>query len=310
MKKLKLWINKLTYKLSSRIADIANTLWQSKGKLAAGIALTAALNANAQNPLDDVSDSTPVKSVIAPEHYGNLTGADGDVSQEEWYATTDLGYIHKFSGRSETPVSIDTGISGLSGIAYKGDGQFALSAGNDIYEGALDNSWATEDIISLATSDITDIDFALDSYFIATESDGIRKVVDGGSELVEDLGCDSFDLIEFKPNTYDNNMSQRQGESYINVDSSGNPFGMSKFADLHNATTIAGIAHYGGNNAGMAVVQAPGIQHHDPQQYQQNMQPVPEPGTLAMLGLAGLGLLGKTYQKRESGLLVPQNIKG
>lgn len=255
------------------------------------------------NPLNDVSDSSPASSYAAPAGYGNLTGADGDVANPQWIAVTDSGFAHIMNGANATPLAtIDTGISGLTGVAITGyDGSdflAALCAGTTIYEGRLSQTaWAQSRTIDLTTSALTDIDRALGVYFIATESDGIRKVTGGGTSAVDPAGVQAYDVIVFKPNTYDNDMGQFEGEVFKNIDAIGIPLGgvgNDKLVDWDNWSTIHGVAYYGGNNPGMALVENNGSvsigQIYSSQAYQQHMQPIPEPGTLALL-LAGGSLL-------------------
>lgn len=268
------------------------------------------------NPLDDVSNSTPTSSYAAPTGYGNLTGADGDVGNSQWIAVTDSGYAHIMDGANSSPLAtIDTGISGLTGIAIKGyDGNdfiIGLSAGTTIYEGKLSQTaWAQSNTIDLTTSNLTDIDHALGAYFVATESDGIRKVGAGGSTSeVQGGAFDAVDIIEFLPNTYDNGMMQRDGEIFANIDTNGTPFGSIKSVDFDSAFDIQGMACYGGDNPGMAVAIVHGAYIHDPQTYQQHIQDIPEPASLTLLGLGGLGLLGARYRKQGSLFLPEHNEK-
>jgi hypothetical protein len=251
------------------------------------------------------AQSVPVSSFAKPANYGNLTGADGDVSSPIWYATSDLGYILAFNGANPTPVSAILTGKDLTGIAYKGNNEFALSAGSMIYEGNLNNgTWNETKRMLLGTSNISDIDFALGSYFIATDGNGIRKVEgDGSTSLVYNQnGCKSVDMITFKENTYDNPLLQfaQNNNGFINADLSGNAFGDRQPMNLNNAVDIQGIAYFGGQNPGFAVVQAPGVQlHNSLNPLQDNMQTIPEPATLAMLG-AGALALGAGYGRRKS----------
>lgn len=261
-----------------------------------------ALAAPLGNPLDDVHDSTPISSFAAPDGFGNLTGADGDVSSPIWAATTDLGYIHLFDGMSSSPIStIDTGISGLTGIAYLGNDNFALSAGHTIYEGSiLGSSWNQTGTIDLTTSDLTDIDFALGQYFIATQSDGIRRVEgDGSTEELISGAFSAVDIIDFQPNTYDNGMIQFGGEQFRNIDSNGIPFGSGKLVDFNSPVTILGVAYFDG---GMALPVGLGVYIHAEQAYQEHMAQIPEPSTIALLGIGALGLLARSFV-RKNGIL-------
>ena len=255
------------------------------------------------DPLDDVSDSTPTASFAAPENYGNLTGADGDPGKATWLATTGLGYVHGFDAASSTPdFTVDTGISGLTGIVLKGyDGSnflVALSAGHTIYEGSLSSAAFSQDnTIDLATSDLTDIDYALGNYFIATESDGIRKVNgDGSTTQTGGAGTfQSFDIVEFIDGVYDpNQMGQARGELFNHSDAAGVLYGTTKSVDWNPITTIEGVAYFDG---GMAIVQGPGVQIHNPQAYQENMQNIPEPSAVAILALGAGGALA--YRRKE-----------
>jgi len=258
-------------------------------------------------PLDDVSDSSPASSYAAPAGFGNLTGADGDVANPQWIAVTDSGFAHIMNGANATPLAtIDTGISGLTGVAITGyDGSdflAALCAGTTIYEGKLSQTaWTQSGTIDLTTSNLTDIDRALGAYFIATESDGIRKVTGGGTSAVDTGAWNAYDVIEFLANTYDNNMSELNGQAFKLIDVDGIPLGGvddDKTVNWSPATTIRGIAYYDG---GIAVVQNPGVHIHNEQAYQQHMQPIPEPATIALLLAGGAVMLGARYRKQGSG---------
>jgi hypothetical protein len=242
--------------------------------------------------------STPVQSFYNIGNYGNLTGADGDVSSTTWVACSDKGGIISYNGTNNSaPIGIiDIGIPGLTGIACLGNDRYAVSAGKDIYEGTLSGSdWTTTNIISPLGiwSDLTDVDFALGSYFIATQSNGILRVNSDGSTTQIKTGlAESLDIIEFIQGTYDNPMMQfaQGGNGFINVDNNGNPFGQPKPVYLDNTFDITGVAYFKG---GFATVQSLQFDIHEPMAFQEHI--IPEPATIALLALGALGFKKRTY---------------
>jgi hypothetical protein len=242
------------------------------------------------SPLNGVYESIPVSSFAKPTGYKSLTGADGDISSTMWYASNTDGFIFGFDGSNSSPVTIiETTISGVTGIAYKGNNQFALSSGKSIYEGTITGTnWMLTNTITLndLTSDLTDIDFALESYFIATQYEGIRKVLNDTSTVkIANGSYQSIDIITFLPFTYDNPLEQI-GNIFNSIDFDTNPISGMMF-NLHNSYTIHGIAYFDG---GFAVVQNAGVQIHDMQGFQPYMEPVPEPATLMLMGLSLIGI--------------------
>jgi hypothetical protein len=273
--------------------------------LALGIFAAIALipkyaNATLGNPLDSLPDqSNPVQSFYNIGNYGNLTGADGDVSSTTWVACSDKGGIISYNGSNNSaPIGIiDIGIPGLTGIACLGNDRYAVSAGKNIYEGTLSGcDWTTTNIISPLGiwSDLTDVDFALGSYFIATQSNGILRVNSDESTTqlnIPGVGAwKSLDIIEFKADTYDNPIMQfATGANFFNnINVGGFPIGSSKDVFLDNTFDIQGIAYFDG---GFAVVQSLQFDIHNPMDIQQYMQPIPEPYTIALLGFGILNLL-------------------
>ncbi len=252
---------------------------------AAGLAILTALTAIEKAhaaPLGDPLLSLPAESIptggfAAPNTtlYGNLTGADGDVTSPIWYLVTDDGYIHTCEGNNLKPGvdPIFTGVTGASGICITPNG-LAISQGTDIYEGRIvGGAWILDDIVGLTgfTSDTTDVDWFNGSYFVSTLSDGIRRVESDGSTTHVGSGTAyAVDFIGFLPNTYDNLMQQLTGEFFNNVDEQGNQIGGSKTVDMNNVTTIQAVAYY---NGGMAIIQKPGVNIHNPLAYHQHMAP-------------------------------------
>ena len=132
---------------------------------------------------------------------------------------------------------------------------------------------------------------------------------------------ESYDILESKLNgsnqpVYTNPADQRNGEFIANVDSNGNSISGTTTVNLNNSTTIRGIAYFDSDNdpfngidGGMAVIQGPGIQVHNPLEYQQNIvdvgNPVPTPTSAALMTVAGgIALLRRTsrdknYQNKE-----------
>jgi hypothetical protein len=260
----------------------------------------------AANPLDSMpSQSTPVQTFYNIGNYGNLTGADGDISSTTWVACSDRGAIIFYNGTDNcAPIGIrDIGIPGLTGIACLGNNRYAVSAGKKIYEGDFSSgTWGTTKIISPLGiwSDITDVDFALGNYFIATQSNGVLKVNNDVSTTnlnVPGVGAwKSLDVIEFKPNIYDNPIIEfATGSNFFNnINSTGLLLGNAKDVFLDNTFDIQGTAYFKG---GIAVVQSFQFDIHNPLGIQQDMQPVPEPSTMALLALGILNLA--VYKKKH-----------
>lgn len=254
----------------------------------------------AANPLDSMpSQSAPVQTFYNIGNYGNLTGADGDLSSTTWVACSDRGAIIFFNGTdSSAPIGIrDIGIPGLTGIACLGNDRYAVSAGKKIYEGDFSSgTWGTTKIISPLGiwSDITDVDFALGNYFIATQSNGVLKVNSDESTTnlnIPGVGAwESLDVISFQPNTYDNSLIEfAQNPNYFsNISNNSIPFGIPKDIFLDNTFDIVGIAYF---NGGFAVVQCLQFDIHNPLDIQKYMQPVPEPSMILLIGLGALNLM-------------------
>lgn len=255
---------------------------------------------NLGNPLDALPDqSIPISSYAVPDGVGRFSGADGDVSNEKWFAVTNNGFILGYNGGNSAVADlIDSGISGASGITYKGGNDWAISAGKTIYEGTLTTGgWTQTGSIDLTdlSSDISDLDYGLNAYFILTGSNGVRKVnSDYTTTQIENVSANigSIDILEFLPNTYSNPLLQlASGDNgFRNIDTAGNVFGNPIPVYLNHGLDIQGIAYFDG---GFSVVQSLGNQIHEPlsiQQYMASQNPVPEP-VAGLLFLSGLPLL-------------------
>jgi|GEM_PF-2167796 len=261
---------------------------------------------NLGNPLDALPDqSIPISSYAVPDGVGRFSGADGDVSNEKWFAVTNNGFILGYNGGNSAVADlIDSGISGASGITYKGGNDWAISAGKTIYEGTLTTGgWTQTGSIDLTdlSSDISDLDYGLNAYFILTGSNGVRKVnSDYTTSLIGGVSANigGIKVIEFQPDTYDNPLFQwASGNNvFYNMTELGNLIGNSEPVNLNNGLDIQGIAYF---NGGFSVVQSLGNQIHSPLIIQENMastNPVPEPAAGFLL-LSGLPLLLRKNKK-------------
>lgn len=254
---------------------------------------------NLGNPLDALPvQSIPISSYAVPDGVGRFSGADGDVLDEKWFAVTNSGFILGYNGGDSTVVDlIDSGISGASGITYKGGNNWAISSGITIYEGTLTSGgWTPTGTIDLTdlSSNISDLDFGLGNYTVLTEQD-IRRVNDDKStRIINPYGANvgAIEIIEFQLNTYDNPLLQvaSGNNGFYNMDMTGNIFGNPALVYLNNGLDIEGIAYFDG---GFAIVQSLGNQIHaslEIQQYMASQNSVPEPAA-GLLLLSGLPLL-------------------
>jgi len=260
---------------------------------------------NLGNPLDTLPDqSIPVSSYAVPDGVGRFSGADGDVSDEKWFAVTNSGFILGYNGGNSTVVDlIDSGISGASGITYKGGNNWAISAGKTIYEGTLTTGgWTQTGSIDLTdlSSNISDLDFGFGNYTVLTEQD-IRRVNDDKSTIIINpygANVGAIEIIEFQPNTYDNPLLQvaSGNNGFYNMDMTGNIFGNPALMDIDNTFDNLGIAYF---NGGFVSVQGLQADIHAPleiQQYMVSQNSVPEPGA-GLLLLSGLPLLFRRNKK-------------
>jgi hypothetical protein len=237
-----------------------------------------------------------VSSFAKPSGTLRLRGADGDPASSVWVAVDEFGIAIFYDGANPTPIRmVDTGELYVTGIAMLGNDRFALSAENKIIEGYFTaDMWhetGTHALIG-GLSTINDLDYALGHYFIATASDGIRRVEsDWSSTVVYNLDDQlALKMFEFKPDTYDNSMMEfANNNAFINTDSSGMAFGDTKGVHPYNSFNIQGLAYFSG---GFAVVQSTKVDIHNPFTFQQYLAPmsVPEPST-ALLLLAATPLL-------------------
>ena len=62
--------------------------------------------ADTKSPLDDVPTSAYAIMTITCTNWGNLTGADGDVGNSTWVASTSDGYLLFFDGTNGTPSKV------------------------------------------------------------------------------------------------------------------------------------------------------------------------------------------------------------
>lgn len=254
---------------------------------------------NLGNPLDALPDqSIPVSSYAIPDGVGRFSGADGDISDEKWFAVTNSGFILGYNGGNSTVVDlIDSGISGASGITYKGGNSWAISAGKTIYEGTLtEGGWTQTGSIDLTdlSSNISDLDYGLGNYTVLTEQD-IRRVNDDKStRIINPYGANvgAIKVIEFQPNTYDNPLLQvaSGNNGFYNMDMTGNIFGNPAQMWLDSTFDNQGIAYFNGGFVSVQGLQADIHAPLDIQQYMTSQNSVPEPAACLLL-LSGLPLL-------------------
>jgi uncharacterized protein (TIGR03382 family) len=305
-----------------------------KAKTAAAIATVVGAGiigggkADAAVLTDDLNPnpSTAIVTFAAPTGV-QFTGGDG--VGEGKYVATSSDKIFLYDGANITPsMTFTTPLSGITGFAYTGrdNGTItgAVSDGTSLYEGTLSGgNFNIDNVIGLTgiSSDTTDVTFGLGSYFVPTQSDGVRRVESDGSTTLtfNANGVESYDILESKLDgsnnpVYTNPADQVDGDLFNNTDNGGVHVTGSTAIDLNNATTIRGIAYFdsdtnplNGVDGGLAVIQGPGIQIHNPLDYQQNIvdvgTPIPEPMsiTMGLVGLGGLALMRrrKDYQTKE-----------
>ncbi len=287
---------------------------------ALGVASSVSPKADAALLTGDLNPnpSTAAVTFAAPSGV-SFTGGDG--IGEGKYAPTSASQIFIYDGTTTTPeATINTPFSNISGLAYRGrdgsgDPLVTLSAGTSLYEGTLSGgSFNIDSVIGLTgiTSDTTDVTFGLDNHYIATQSDGVRRVESDGSTTLtfNASGVESYDILDVIAGTYINPAEQIDGENFTNIDNNGIAIGSGTFVNLNNATTIEGIAYFDSDNnplngvdGGLAVIQGPGIQIHTAPTYASNItDPVPEPATLALLAAGSATLLSgrRKEQKYQS----------
>ena len=318
-------------RMKDTISDYVSTTGQ-KAKTAAAIATVLAAGvvggrAEGATVLDDLpTSSTPVATFAAPT---NVTFTGGDGIGEGKYVATSADKIFVYDGFNTTPdMTLTTPLSNISGAAYRGrdngDIFLTLSNGTSLYEGRISgSSFNIDSIISLSgiTSDTTDVDYGLGSYFVPTQNDGVRRVESDGSatEISSQNGFGAYDILESKLDeqgnpVYDSPAGQFDGTFFQNLLSDGTPTGASAGTNFNNFADVKGIAYFdndndptNGINGGMALIQDFGyIDVHNPLPFQQNIvdvgTPVPEPMsiTMGLVGLGGLALMrGRRDQKYQ-----------
>jgi len=243
------------------------------------------------NPLDALqNDYTVISSFAYNPVFGKYTGADG-LGDNKWAVTTELGYLEIREGINATlNLRIDTGYSNLVGVAQTFNG-IALFAGRTIYLGNINNSQWNEtgsiDLLGL-TSNLTDGDYALGHFFISTESNIRRVNADGTSTKVANGSYQSIEIYEFESGIYTNPMEQIGSNIFSNIDMEGNQFGSGKMPNMHNSSTVQGVANFQG---GTALVQKLGVQVYDPLVSGIKYNAVPEPSAMLLFVSGGFCLL-------------------
>lgn len=264
-----------------------------------------AANADMINPLDHVASDSPIDTVVFNSGYGNGTGAGAvfphDMNSNEWLASMDSGFLLKYDGKTFQG-SIDTGISGLTGVDYLSADDIVLSAGTTLYFGNISGgTWNQTTSLDLTlVSDITDVadGQGLADLFVPTASDGVYAIRNGAlGEQIDSANVQAYDVIKLDPTAYTNDMGQFQGQVFKLLDENGVPLGGSgntKTINLFPNDTITGVAHI---QDGLYLIQPEEFQRYKPQQYAEGI--VPEPGTAALLAIGGMYFLIKKRNNRE-----------
>jgi len=249
------------------------------------------------------SQSTPYTNFEKPVGSSNLSAADGQPNSPVWVAGNTLGTIFFYNGANPVPIKmVDCGYSNLSGVAFMGNDHYLITSGSDLIEGVINGSTWSDVRSKGYGSTFTDVDYTPSGLiFAGTTANGVRLLNwDGTSTLVDNLNSmAAVKAIEFLPDTYNNSVIQLAADSdaFKNLAANNTTFGY-KDVYLNNGSSIEGIAYF---NGGFAVVQAPGVEIHNPLTIQENMKPVtvvPEPSTLG--GAVLLGMLALRRQRRAS----------
>ncbi len=188
----------------------------------------------------------------------------------------------------------NTGIAGLQDVVARPDGYVGV-ADNDVI--LLDENFSEESRITPNLSSFWDahvyttldpsanvsgLDWAL---LVATDSDDIRRIADmmGNSVKVADGQTYSLGGMDLDEALYSNDLMVTVGEYFRNMDNVGNPIGSSVFVDMNNDQIPSGDI-YGKDF--FALTEWDRINIHNPLGVQDGQVYVPEPGSLALAGLA------------------------